>query len=71
MARGATTAQIRNGLLQATAPERVVCFENVANALVAAQDTARENDRIVVFGSFYTVSEALKSSEALRTLARC
>ena len=71
VARGATTAQIRNGLLQATAPERVVCFENVANALVAAQDTARENDRIVVFGSFYTVSEALKSSEALRTLARC
>lgn len=69
--RGATTAQISNGLLQATTPDRVACFENAASALAAARDTARESDRIVVFGSFYTVSEALKSSEALRTLARC
>jgi dihydrofolate synthase/folylpolyglutamate synthase len=71
VARGATTVRIRQGLLRATAQDRVACFDDVAGALAAAQDTARENDRIVVFGSFYTVSEALKSSEALRTLARC
>jgi dihydrofolate synthase/folylpolyglutamate synthase len=71
VARGATTEQIKLGLSQAIAPDRVQCFENAGSALAAAQDMARENDRIVVFGSFYTVSEALKSSDALRTLARC
>jgi dihydrofolate synthase/folylpolyglutamate synthase len=71
VARGATTERIRQGLLQATAQDRVACFDDVASALAAAEGSARDNDRILVFGSFYTVSEALKSSEALRTLARC
>ena len=71
VARGASAAQIRHALLRVNDSDRVTCFENVGSALVAAQDSAREDDRIVVFGSFYTVSEALKSSEALRTQARC
>jgi len=35
-----------------------VC-ENVAEACVKAQTLATRNDRIIVFGSFYTVSEAM------------
>ncbi len=69
--RGAEVPQIEAALLQVVDKERVETFDNVCNGLAAARDAARENDRIVVFGSFYTVSEALKSSEALRTLARC
>ena len=71
VARGAAPARIRHELMRVSTPDRVTCFENVGSALVAAQDSACEDDRIVVFGSFYTVSEALKSSEALRAQARC
>ena len=34
-------------------------FATVAQALAAARKTARAGDRIVVFGSFHTVGEAL------------
>jgi dihydrofolate synthase / folylpolyglutamate synthase len=35
-------------------------FANVAQALAAARRSAQGNDRIIVFGSFYTVAEALR-----------
>jgi len=69
--RGAAAAKVKQALLQVTSSDRVATFSSVANGLAAARELAREDDRIVVFGSFYTVSEALKSSEALRALARC
>lgn len=34
-------------------------FPSVATALAAARDDAREGDRIVIFGSFYTAAEAI------------
>ena len=71
VARSAAATQVQHELMQVSKADRVTCFENVGSALVAAQDSAREDDRIVVFGSFYTVSEALKSSEALRAQVRC
>jgi dihydrofolate synthase/folylpolyglutamate synthase len=37
-------------------------FATVANALETARRDAGANDRIVVFGSFYTVAEALRSA---------
>ena len=37
----------------------VSCFPNPTEALVASQQSAHENDRIVVFGSFLTVADAL------------
>lgn len=37
-------------------------FDSVSEALVAARACARPGDRIVVFGSFYTVAEALVAS---------
>ncbi|NRA83561.1 MAG: bifunctional tetrahydrofolate synthase/dihydrofolate synthase [Gammaproteobacteria bacterium] len=41
--------------------EKVVgCFDNVSHALLQAQQSADENDLILVFGSFYTVCEVLQ-----------
>ena len=37
----------------------VVCHDSVAAAMQAAKGEAAESDRIAVFGSFYTVAEAL------------
>ena len=37
-------------------------FENVAAALAAACIDADKNDRIIVFGSFYTVADAMAVS---------
>lgn len=42
----------------------VACFETPGQALQAAREQAAESDRILVFGSFYTVAGAL---EVLRT----
>jgi dihydrofolate synthase/folylpolyglutamate synthase len=69
VSRAAAAEQVKRTVLQATDHESVEVFGDVASGLAAAQEVAREDDKILVFGSFYTVSEALKSSEALRTLA--
>ncbi|UCH48664.1 MAG: bifunctional tetrahydrofolate synthase/dihydrofolate synthase [Betaproteobacteria bacterium] len=68
VSRAAPAEQVKRAVLRATDHELVAVFGDVASGLAAAQEAAREDDKIVVFGSFYTVSEALKSSEALRTL---
>ncbi|GAB4301300.1 MAG: bifunctional tetrahydrofolate synthase/dihydrofolate synthase [Thiohalomonadaceae bacterium] len=58
--RGATTAQLTAALAAAGAgAERVTACGDVAAALAQAGAAARAGDRIVVFGSFYTVAEAL------------
>ena len=69
VSRAATAEQVGRAVVKATGSDPVEMFSDVASGLAAAQEVAREDDKIVVFGSFYTVSEALKSSEALRTLA--
>ena len=35
-------------------------YENVESALTAARAAAKKDDRIIVFGSFYTVAEAMQ-----------
>lgn len=52
--RGATAAR----LCEALGGEGQ-CFDNVASARAAALAAADENDRVVIFGSFYTVAVAL------------
>ena len=39
--------------------DHVKSFENIQAACTAALSAATENDRIVVFGSFHTVAEAM------------
>lgn len=45
--------------ITAGADHRVECFETPARACAAAAESAGENDRIVVFGSFLMVSDVL------------
>lgn len=57
-ARGQTVAQLRERLAQTAAAEASLS-DNVAKALDAALAQAKQGDRVLVFGSFHTVAEAL------------
>ena len=60
--RAASAAQVAEILFQRHLGERTRMFATVASALEAARRDAGPNDRIVVFGSFYTVAEALRNA---------
>lgn len=64
--RGATAGALADAIARADAGGEVVCFEKPRDAYAAARKRARENDRIVVFGSFHTVAEVMQGSEAQR-----
>lgn len=58
MPRGMTISQLENKLAQHQITH-TRSFKNVAEACQTALSVATENDRIVVFGSFHTVAEAM------------
>jgi len=58
-ARGASAAELAGALTQAGATGTVAMHENPARALDAARSEAKPDDKIVVFGSFLTVAEAM------------
>ncbi|PPD17842.1 MAG: bifunctional tetrahydrofolate synthase/dihydrofolate synthase [Methylotenera sp.] len=57
--RGAKAQELHGKLTQHQASAQVDLFSNVASALAAACVIATKNDRIIVFGSFYTVADAI------------
>ena len=57
--RGAKAQNLQDKLMQHDSKARAVLFADVASALVAACKVATKNDRIIVFGSFYTVADAI------------
>lgn len=57
--RGAKAQELHGKLTQHQASAKVDLFANVASALAAACVIATKNDRIIVFGSFYTVADAI------------
>jgi dihydrofolate synthase/folylpolyglutamate synthase len=60
-ARGASAEQLVD-IVSANAPgSNIMVFDSITNALAQACRSAGENDRIVVFGSFYTVADALRA----------
>ncbi len=59
-ARGATAQALEKILRQQGGDKPVQLFVNVATARAAACKDAAKNDRIIVFGSFYTVADAIK-----------
>lgn len=59
-ARGASTEDMRVALAEAGVGEGVGLHEDIEQAYFAALAEASENDRIVVFGSFHTVSAILR-----------
>ena len=72
--RAAAPQMIAQRLLDAgvatTAQATISSFESPSAALVAAQDRAGPNDRIVVFGSFLTVADVLTSGAASNRSSR-
>lgn len=63
----AQAAQLRAA---GVAPEAIGEHASVASALDAAQGAVQQADRILVFGSFLTVAEAMRALEAQRRLRR-
>lgn len=58
--RGAKVQDLQQYLQTQTEEGLTKCFDNVASALRAACIDASKNDRIIVFGSFYTVADAIE-----------
>ena len=38
----------------------IVCYQSVQDAMGSLENLVKEGDQVVVFGSFYTVAEALQ-----------
>jgi dihydrofolate synthase/folylpolyglutamate synthase len=62
--RGATAEALAAAIVQSGAGGEVRCFASPGAALAAAQEDAAEGDRIVAFGSFYTVAEVMAARAA-------
>jgi dihydrofolate synthase/folylpolyglutamate synthase len=62
--RAAPAAEVARLLAERGAADATRTFASVAEALVAARGDAGPNDRIVVFGSFTTVAEALRTARS-------
>jgi dihydrofolate synthase/folylpolyglutamate synthase len=64
-ARGAGVTELRVALAAASVTA-VKAYDSVAAAYAQACDIATENDRIVVFGSFFTVAAVMRVRERQR-----
>ncbi len=62
--RGATSGELEEILQQSRVPGEIVVHASVADALRFAYNAAGENDRIIAFGSFYTVAEVMVATGA-------
>ena len=62
--RGASADELSAIVQQEIVEGEVLCFATVTEALHHACKVADENDRIVAFGSFYTVSEIMRAKFA-------
>ncbi len=63
--RGATATELSRELYAEGVKDAVLTFVTVTDALQHACNEAVENDRIIVFGSFYTVAEVMRAQSAL------
>jgi dihydrofolate synthase/folylpolyglutamate synthase len=62
-ARGADASQVCEALSRAGVADRVSKHATVVDAYAQACDRAAQNDRIVAFGSFYTVAAVMVARE--------
>ena len=62
--RGATVNELAQVVQQELMEGEMLTFTTVTEAIHQASKMAGENDRIVVFGSFYTVAEAMRARTA-------
>lgn len=66
--RGATATELSGELHAGGVKGAVRTFVTIIDALYHACNEVRENDRIIIFGSFYTVAEAIRAQPALRLI---
>ncbi|WP_020168613.1 MULTISPECIES: bifunctional tetrahydrofolate synthase/dihydrofolate synthase [Methylotenera] len=59
--RGAKAFDLNQKLIKNDPKSVVNSFADVSSALISACKTATKNDRIIVFGSFYTVADAMNT----------
>lgn len=64
--RGAGAEAVVRALQAENVHGGIVACETPGEAYTRARKTAGQNDRIIVFGSFYTVSEALQEHERMK-----
>ena len=58
--RGANAEQLASVITDLDENAIVSCFSTVEQAINAADDSAEEGDRVIIFGSFYTVELAMQ-----------
>jgi len=66
--RGATSTELARVLHDEGVKSAVLAFDTLSDALQHACNEAVENDRIIAFGSFYTVAEVMRAQSALRLI---
>ncbi len=57
--RGAKAIDLHQNIIKITPKIMVKSFADISSALISACKIATKNDRIIVFGSFYTVADAM------------
>ncbi|MGA9667323.1 MAG: bifunctional tetrahydrofolate synthase/dihydrofolate synthase [Gallionella sp.] len=57
--RGATAGELAQALKRSGVRGEMLTFDSIAEAVTYAYNAAGENDRIIAFGSFYTVAEVM------------
>jgi len=62
--RGASAEELRHIIKQELSAGEILIFHGITEAFHHACKAAGENDRIVTFGSFYTVAEAMSVNVA-------
>ena len=62
--RGATAAELAAEIERLRPDQTVACFANPREAFAAAREAARPDDRILVFGSFFTVADVMAARAA-------
>ena len=55
--RGMNSSEIKERVRSLVGDDKIICYENMNNAFEAAYEALYFNDRLIVYGSFYTVSE--------------
>lgn len=64
-ARGASAGQLEKIVRVHVPGAQIMVCDSIAGALAQACRSAGENDRIIAFGSFYTVAEVLRTKQAV------
>jgi dihydrofolate synthase/folylpolyglutamate synthase len=68
--RGAQAESVKQALMRSAPGVPVTVCRSVVQGVAAAREVAQGDDRILVFGSFYTVSEALQTFDNRLTGSR-